>query len=426
MAAIDTLFDLDPLEVHPLSGSFRRNMGLPVHRWFRYSAGFSAAWAEQEIAKRSAKRVGRVWDPFAGSATTLVAAQQVGADARGIESHPFVARVAQAKLRWDVDASALRSRADCAMQLAEPQPPAEPVPDLLARIFEPATLSRLYGLREALRRVAEGDDIDTLLWLALVAILRSCSPAGTAQWQYVLPNKSKARVADPAEAFLAQVALMVDDVRFMQTLPRVGSAQLTVGDARSFAGVESGWADLVVTSPPYPNNFDYADATRIEMTFLGEVASWGDLQGSVRKHLIRSCTQHMTGYDASASLADPLLDPIADELGNAYERLQVVREERGGRKAYHLMAVAYFHDLAKCWHSLRRIVAPGGEVLFVIGDSAPYGVHLPSDRWLGELALSAGFGDYEFVKLRDRNTSRLWKSRKHDVRLLEGVLRVWG
>ncbi|NET73595.1 MAG: DNA modification methylase, partial [Sphaerospermopsis sp. SIO1G2] len=26
------------------SGTFADNMKLPIHRWFRYSAGFSAAW----------------------------------------------------------------------------------------------------------------------------------------------------------------------------------------------------------------------------------------------------------------------------------------------------------------------------------------------------------------------------------------------
>jgi hypothetical protein len=31
------------------SSTFVSNMTLPVHRWFRYSAGFSAAWVSQVI-----------------------------------------------------------------------------------------------------------------------------------------------------------------------------------------------------------------------------------------------------------------------------------------------------------------------------------------------------------------------------------------
>lgn len=60
----------------------------------------------------------------------------------------------------------------------------------------------------------------------------------------------------------------------------------------------------------------------------------------------------------------------------------------------------------------------------MVGDSAPYGVYVPVDQWLGRLALAAGFKSFDFVKLRDRNTK--WKNRKHRVPLHEGILRVVG
>jgi len=61
----------------------------------------------------------------------------------------------------------------------------------------------------------------------------------------------------------------------------------------------------------------------------------------------------------------------------------------------------------------------------VVGDSAPYGIYVPVDKWLGELAISAGFKSYYFEKTRDRNVK--WKiSRKHKVPLHEGRLWVEG
>jgi len=84
------------------------------------------------------------------------------------------------------------------------------------------------------------------------------------------------------------------------------------------------------------------------------------------------------------------------------------------------MIAHYFHDLAQVWVSLRRVTRPDGRVCFVVGDSAPYGVHVPVERWLGKLAVAAGFKDYRFEKLRDRNTK--WKNRKHKVLLHEGRL----
>ncbi|MEZ4861909.1 MAG: hypothetical protein R3C14_11395 [Caldilineaceae bacterium] len=58
------------------------------------------------------------------------------------------------------------------------------------------------------------------------------------------------------------------------------------------------------------------------------------------------------------------------------------------------------------------------------GDSARYGVYCPIDRWIGELALAAGFVAYEVEKLHDRNTKG--KNRKHRVPLKDGLLWIEG
>jgi hypothetical protein len=88
------------------------------------------------------------------------------------------------------------------------------------------------------------------------------------------------------------------------------------------------------------------------------------------------------------------------------------------------MVAAYFCDLARVWQNMRRFAAPGSDVCFVIGDSAPYGVYVPADVWLTKLAEAAGFGDARFEKLRDRNIK--WKNRKHRVPLKEGNLWLRG
>ena len=69
-------------------------------------------------------------------------------------------------------------------------------------------------------------------------------------------------------------------------------SNLLLTDARAPAFDENQPIDRVITSPPYPNNYDYADATRLEMTFWGEIEGWGDLHQAVRQYLIRSCSQH--------------------------------------------------------------------------------------------------------------------------------------
>jgi hypothetical protein len=211
-----------------------------------------------------------------------------------------------------------------------------------------------------------------------------------------------------------------------QAMRPTGRAILHKGDARDCHDVPDGWAELVVTSPPYTNNFDYADATRLEMTFFGEVSSWGDLQETVRRYIVRSCTQHVASLNGKTReiIADPLMAPIREEVEKVCSALEVEREKHGGKKSYHTMICAYFHDLARVWKALRRVTHEGCLVCFVVGDSAPYGVHVPVDRWLGKLAISAGFKAFDFEKTRDRNTK--WKNRKHRVPLHEGRLWVQG
>jgi DNA modification methylase len=93
-----SLFDLPiltPLEKKTMvrsarSGTFTDNMKLPVHRWYRYSAGFSAQWVEQLIREYAPSSV---LDPFVGSGTTLLAASAAGVRAYGYESHPYWCKV---------------------------------------------------------------------------------------------------------------------------------------------------------------------------------------------------------------------------------------------------------------------------------------------------------------------------------------------
>lgn len=409
------------------TGAFTDNMKLPVHRWFRYSAGFSAEWVEAMIGASD----GILFDPFAGSGTSLLAAEACGLASAGAEAHPFVARIAKAKLGWHVDPTILLQRADTLLERAQSVADDHERPSgLLEKCFTDEALQRLNKLRVAYHGEPVGDSVSELLWLAITAILRECSGVGTAQWQYVLPNKSKAKVSEPFAAFRRRVRMFAEDIAIRAE--RIGSsvahARLELADARALDRFDDlrGRVTHVVTSPPYPNNYDYADATRLEMTFWREIQGWSDLQQTVRKGLIRSCSQHSAAerLDLDKLLECEAVAPIRAELTETCRELAQVRETKGGRKTYHTMVAAYFSDLARVWQALRPLCADGAAICFVIGDSAPYGVHVPAERWLEKLALAAGFHEPRFDKVRDRNLK--WKNRKHRVPLQEGNLWVRG
>ncbi|MBI5235532.1 MAG: DNA modification methylase [Deltaproteobacteria bacterium] len=409
------------------SGTFSDNIKLPIHRWFRYSAGFSATWVKETILNHNARIV---LDPFVGSGTVCIAADEAEVISYGIESHPFVFRLAKGKLAWTVNIDNFKQtifeieKEAKYMRLKE----SSEIPSLLAKCYTKEALTSLFMIKEAFLKTASdlSEDLRSLVFLAISAILRPSSHVGTAQWQYILPNKRKAKVLTPLEALTVQVSMMERDMYQMQLAVRDSRATLIQDDARTLRALPDRAVDLVITSPPYANNYDYADATRLEMTFWGEVDSWGDLHETVRRFLIRSSSQHAAKdrLNLDSLLSEPVIEPIRQELSKTCRDLADIRGTKGGKKAYHTMIAAYFADIGQVFHALRRVTKRNGNVCFVIGDSAPYGIYVPVEKWIGELSVAAGFSSWSFEKIRDRNVK--WKNRKHTVPLHEGRLWIRG
>lgn len=407
--------------------TFVNNMKLPIHRWYRYSAGFSAEWVEEILKKKNDSSI-QVYDPFAGSGTVLISCDKLGISSMGVDPHPFINRIADAKLQWDTDIVTFKNFAYSILERAtvSSENVLEKYPVLVYKSYSEENLLKLQKINNELKRIEDKSTPQfRLTWLALSSILRVSSGVGTAQWQYVLPNK-KTIAKDPFIEFEKKINDIIVDMQDYQAVIKKSKAKFFREDARDANGVPDNWADLVITSPPYANNYDYADATRLELSFYNEVGSWGDLQDKVRKHLIVSNTQHVSKVKEKTweVARDASLSSIFNELEVVLMDLEKERENHGGKKNYHTMIANYFFDMAKVWTDLRRIVKEGGEVCFVIGDSAPYGVYVPVDKWLGELAIASGFKSFEFIKERDRNIK--WKNRTHTIPLKEGYLWVKG
>jgi len=412
------------------SGCFVDNMKLPVHRWYRYSAGFSADWVRFLLRQRikSSKNDCTVLDPFAGIATTLVACNVESVKSFGFEPHPFVFKMAEAKL--DLCGCSTPVLANLFSGFINDFKKHPRVNDgtaapLLGKCYTKESLYELLTMKKIME--TDYDDPEArILWFVITSILRSCSCVGTAQWQYVLPNKTKACVSSPLKALIDKTAQILEDIDYLGSTAYSHQAKILRTDARNSLDLEEDSIDYVITSPPYPNNYDYADATRLEMTFWGEIRGWADLHSTVRSRLLCSCSQHSAAEKVQLPdvLREAILSPILPELRDVCERLEMVRLEKGGKKTYHTMIASYFLDLALVFRTLRRVCRPGAEVCFVIGDSAPYGVYVPVEKWLGELAVAGGFRTCHFEKIRDRNIK--WKNRKHDVPLHEGRLWIQG
>jgi DNA modification methylase len=419
------LFDFKPEVKTSVSTTFIDNMKLPIHRWFKYTAGFSAEWVKNVIRKYK-KADSMILDPFAGSGTTLIAANELDLPSVGYEKQYFVRRIASNKLQYNVDFGYLNKLYEKIVNNLTYDFNFDEQSDLLKKCYDKETLKILISMKNNFIKVMDNTLESEIIWLAITAILRNTSSVGTAQWQYILPKKTKKNVLLPQNALFQKINEITQDIRLFNLKNIKSLGTILDHDARECRSEYSEAFDILVTSPPYPNNYDYADATRLEMMFWGDIKGWGDLQSKVRRNLIHSCSQHSAAEKLKLDdiLSDSVLNPIKDEITEVCKKLEKVRFYHGGKKTYHTMIAAYYRDLARVFMALRPIMKENSIICFVIGDSAPYGIYAPADKWLGKLALAAGFLSWDFEKTRDRNIK--WKNRKHTVPLKEGRLWIRG
>ena len=279
-------------------GSFQDSLRAPIHRWFTYPAGYSHKLVDAKIQEHRLDERHWIADPFVGTGTTSVTAKTAGVNSLGIEAHPFVHWVAQTKLHFEHDVETLSLDAASIRQSATAIHAGgvqcdDVWPALVYKCFDAENLRRLYALRTVILQFDTTQERRDFFKLALTATLRDVTSAG-AGWPYIAPSKFAERTVqrDAFVEFEKRCSLMVNDVVATRIWePRASEHQLINGDARCLSEYnEPGSIDMILTSPPYLNNYDYADRTRLETYFWGLYDSWGDITRQVRDRLIIAAT----------------------------------------------------------------------------------------------------------------------------------------
>jgi DNA modification methylase len=419
-------------------GTFKDSLRAPIHRWFTYPAGFSYKGVEEAFRLYDITPGMTVYEPFAGTATTNLVAKQRGVHSFGIEAHPFVQFVAKTKLFWEFEPRALqadidaltRKIQDAIVQGVDEKAAAAAFPELVRKCYRPEKLARLWVCREAILSLPESP-FRNLAKLGLTNILRSLADVHTG-WPYIAPGKPKTSSPDILGALRDHLYLMASDIA--QTLRAMclgARTQLIAGDSRERHDIiESNSVDLSFTSPPYLNNYDYADRTRLETYFWGDAKSWSDITRDVRSKLIMSATTQVLrkGFDGNAAMCADLCEAapdVANTLQNKVAQLVELRLVKGGKKSYDMMVAGYFNDMLPILQETYRVLKPGAAFVLIMGDSAPYGVHIPTDVYLGEIGVAIGFSSYKIEDLRVRGGK--WKNnpQRHNVVLKESVLTLF-
>lgn len=412
-------------------GTFKDSLSAPIHRWFTYPAGYSHKLVEAKCSQFSLGSGSLIADPFVGTGTTSLAAKSLGIDSVGVEAHPFVHWVAQTKMDAEHDTDLLEKEAVLLMEQAQDfvsDGCAEHAqwPDLVHKCFDDENLDRLYALRSAVMSLeSERQDF---FKLALTAALRDTTSAG-AGWPYIAPSKFAERKVrrNAFDEFSKRCALMAEDVTTFKTVE--SHHDLVKGDARNLAAhTGESRADMVLTSPPYLNNYDYADRTRMETYFWGLYDSWADITANVRDKLMMAATTQVRRNEMAATAGMPVVESldaeVHQELQDAVSRLGELRKQKSGKKSYDMMTAGYFEDMSQVVTQAHQALKPGCPFILVLGDSAPYGVHVPTDEIIGRLAVGAGFSHYDIEVIRTRGDKWAGNSQRHKVPLRESIVTV--
>jgi DNA modification methylase len=419
-------------------GTFKDSLRAPIHRWFTYPAGFSHKAVEHSIERYGITQGQTIYDPFMGSGTTNLVAKTLGINSVGIEAHPFVHRIAKAKLNWDIEIDSIKlfvelakkslSKKSASLQKKKLE---NEFPELILKCYEDKTLYDLWALRELIAENLENEGIKDFFFVVVTAMLRNVSVAATG-WPYIAPNKVKTSSIDKDVLieFILLTTQMANDIQSIKLWSKDKYKQshhdLINGDSRNTKNhILDRSIDHVFTSPPYLNNFDYADRTRLELYFWGQAKSWGDISQKIRTVLMTSATTQINRTDAKYEIMDKFKEEcpsITKYISENIEKLARLRKTKGGKKSYDLMVAGYFNDMYKIIKDVHRVMKPKTKALFVLGDSAPYGIHIPTDKLIGDIGVCIGFSSYEIEILRTRGDK--WKAnpQRHNIPLREGIV----
>lgn len=418
-------------------GTFKDSLKAPVYRWFTYPAGFSYKAVEYSIQSEGLHPGNTVYDPFMGTGTTNLAAKTMGINSYGVEAHPFVFPIAKCKLNWDINPDSVWDHLDQIKRVIAADTTSEEqsdilnkneFPELVIKCYLPRTLHELHVIRDYILNIQDAD-VRLFLKVALISTLREVSIAATG-WPYIAPNKIKitSLSKDGIGSYSKAVERMLEDLASIKFTSEQGQSThiLIHGDSRSTVGqIQDEAVDHIFTSPPYLNNFDYADRTRLEMYFMGDAKNWGDICASVRTKLITSATTQINRSDSKYTFREDFINDCPEEyafLKEAVEELGRRRLTKGGKKSYDLLVVGYMNDLYLILKDCFRVLRPGSTAKFILGDSAPYGVHIPTDELIGKIGVRVGFTEYSIEELRTRGDKWKENPQRHNVKLRETIV----
>jgi len=395
--------------------AFAANKRLPIHRWVPWIAGFSSEFVKGAL-ERHLPRQGVVLDPFAGVGTTLVESLQAGHDVIGFEINPYAALACRVKLAaFTTDlkafARAIRRLSTFYNDKLETGCPPRSVPPSGFRtrgeFYSPDVLIKVLIVQDFIKGVGKGDLQDLFnIAFASTMITYSNYSYEPSLGQRTSAGKGLIRDFPVGELVLAKLGEMLEDATYVQRERRQVPGHQVINDSffQCRSHLKRNSIDLIITSPPYLNNYHYNRNTRPHLYWLELVNSPDDMRpledANFGKYwqTVRERERVDLSFDLRSS-------DISQRIGS----IRALNADKGiyGGNGWANYAASYFNDCYEFARCARYALKRGGTALVVLGNSILQGVMIATDQYMGQIGEAAGL---ELVDIHTPRTARVGNS----------------
>ena len=389
--------------------SYQGNRLVPGLRWMKYKEGFSRGLVERLIDEFHPSAV---LDPFAGIGTTPLIAAGKGLSATGIEIMPVGVLVGRG-IAHAANGLSETSFKTAGSQLLDavksndtvPQEYSFPHVRITEAAFPDETESAIARARAFIDTV-EDDAIRALLDLACMAVLEAVSytrkDGQYLRWDHRANRSLRSKVdkgpIQPLhQALSSRLFEMTQDIGpLRQEFGGASPEFLTGSSLELLRDLPDESVDMVITSPPYANRYDYTRTYALELAWLGyDQHDFLDL----RQRMLSATVENKPKWEwlrHTYSEQPAFLRDATDMYRNQpaiHEVLGILRDhigELGNRHVIRLIE-GYFLEMAVIVAELGRITRPGGKVVMVSDNVQYHGEEVPVDLILSDFAEQSGF-----------------------------------